>query len=136
MHIMLKPTKTFLMLFLIVLQFIAPFLHAHAFGLDDNKQSGFHIHSDEISALNFNNISANKSYIDTQQIVGAVVTVASGNKLSDADDLDNHLAMVAILFAFVIFIFGGLRRYMPRHFQVANQLQPYYSLQNPRAPPR
>ena len=133
---MLKPTNTLLMLFLIVLQFIAPFLHAHALGLDDHEQPGFHVHNDEMSALNFNSLSANKLYMDTQQIVGAVFTVASGNKLSDADDLDNHLALVAILFAFVIFTFGGYVHYMLCRFKVANQLQPYYSLQNPRAPPR
>ena len=128
--------KKYLLLCLIFLQIVAPFIHAHAFGLDGSKQPSLHIHSSEVSAINFNKNSASKSYIGTQQAVGAVFTVSSGNKVSDTDDLENYQAMVAILFALGCLIFGGLTHFIPRHFLVSYQLQPHYLLQNPRAPPR
>jgi hypothetical protein len=132
---MLKSTKDFLTLCLIILQFIAPFIHAHAFGLDGFKEHTFHVHSSELGASGENEDFAGKTYLAKQQVIGAVVSVASGIKTSMADDIADSLAMMAILFAFVLLVFNGLHYLRPPYFQSEKYQQYLYVLQNPRAPP-
>ena len=127
---MLKPTKYFLMLCLIILQFIAPFIHAHAFGLDGFKEHTIHVHSSENKAF------ASKANITDQQVIGAVVSVASGIKTSVADDIADSLAIMAVLFTFVLLLINGLRYSKSLYFQSENYQHHLYVLQNPRAPPR
>jgi len=62
------------MLCLVMLQFLAPFIHAHAYGLDDSKEHGFHIHSSEINASSNNQDIAN-TQISDQPTAGTIITV-------------------------------------------------------------
>jgi hypothetical protein len=132
---MLKLTKHFLLLCLIVLQLIAPFIHAHAFGLDNFKEHVFHVHADEIGVTSENQDTTSQAYLGNQQLIGAITTVATGNKASIVENVADSLATIAILFAFVLLLFSGLSQLIPRYFQADIHQQYFYSLQNPRAPP-
>jgi hypothetical protein len=70
--------------------------------LDDSESHGFHIHSDEVSASSNNQEIAN-TQISDQPIVGAIITVANGIKVSKADDIADNLAMLVVLFTIVLF---------------------------------
>ena len=131
---MLKLSKNSLMMCLVMLQFIAPFIHAHAYGLDDSKVHGFHIHSDEVSTSSNNQDVANTQITD-QSIVGAIITVANGIKISKADDIADNLAMLAVLFSIVLIVFSKSTSLKLSFLQVAKYCHTPYSLQNPRAPP-
>ena len=133
-HTMLKLSKNFLMLCLVMLQFFAPFIHAHAYGLDDSKEHGFHIHSNEVSTPSNNQGIAN-TQISDQPTVGAIITVASGIKVSKADDIADNIAMLAVLFTIVLIVFSKSSPLRPSFFQVPKYRHTPYSLQSPRAPP-
>jgi hypothetical protein len=133
-HTMFKLSKNFLMLCLVMLQFFAPFIHAHAYGLDDSKEHGIHIHSSEVSAP-VNDPAVDNTQISDQPIVGAIVTVASGIKVSKADDIADNLAMLAVLFTIISIIFNESSPLRPSFFQAPKYRHTPYSLQSPRAPP-
>jgi hypothetical protein len=132
----MKFTKQFLMLCLIVLQFAAPFIHAHAFGHDSFKAQIFHLHTDEISNFNTDNGSFSQAQLYDHEVVGAITTVSSGIKTSMADDIADGIAVLAILFTFAPMVFNvpGKFSWPTRLFLPAKQLS--YAHQNPRAPPR
>ena len=118
-----------------MLQLIAPFIHAHELGLDSFKEHSFHIHPDEMAVSNkYADIS--NTQISGQPIVGAIVTVASGSKVSKTDDVADKLAMLAVLFTAILIIFNESSPLRPSFFQVQKYRYKPYSLQNPRAPPR
>jgi len=133
-HTMFKLSKNFLMLCLVMLQFLAPFIHAHAYGLDDSKEHGFHIHSSEINASSNNQDIAN-TQISDQPTAGTIITVASGIKVSKADDIADSIAMLAVLFTIVLIVFSKSSPLRPRFLQVLKYRHTPYSLQSPRAPP-
>jgi hypothetical protein len=90
--------------------------------LDDSESHGFHIHSDEVSASSNNQEIAN-TQISDQPIVGAIITVANGIKVSKADDIADNLAMLAVLFTIVLFtivliVFSKLSSLKPSFLQV------------------
>jgi hypothetical protein len=90
--------------------------------LDDSESHGFHIHSDEVSASSNNQEIAN-TQISDQPIVGAIITVANGIKVSKADDIAENLAMLAVLFTIVLFtivliVFSKLSSLKPSFLQV------------------
>ncbi|MDI1362480.1 hypothetical protein [Methylotenera sp.] len=117
-----------------MLQFLAPFIHAHAYGLDDSKEHGFHIHSTEVSTSTNNQDIAN-TQISGHPTAGAIVTVASGIKVSKADDIADNIAMLAVLFTIVLIVFSKSSPLRPRSLQVPKYRHTPYSLQSPRAPP-
>jgi hypothetical protein len=85
--------------------------------LDDSESHGFHIHSDEVSASSNNQEIAN-TQISDQPIVGAIITVANGIKVSKADDIADNLAMLAVLFTIVLIVFSKLSSLKPSFLQV------------------
>jgi hypothetical protein len=90
--------------------------------LDDSESHGFHIHSDEVSASSNNQEIAN-TQISDQPIVGAIITVANGIKVSKADDIADNLAMLVVLFTIVLFtivliVFSKLSSLKPSFLQV------------------
>ncbi|MDI1300182.1 hypothetical protein [Methylotenera sp.] len=117
-----------------MLQFFAPFIHAHAYGLDDSKVHGFHIHSNEVSPTSNNQVIANTQLSD-QPSIGAIVTVANGIKVSKADDIDDNLAMLAVLFTIISIVFNKASPLKPSFLQTSKYRHTPYSLQSPRAPP-
>jgi hypothetical protein len=131
---MFKLSKNFLMLCLVMLQFFAPFIHAHAYGLDDSKEHGIHIHSSEVS-VQVNDPAVDNTQISDQPTVGAIVTVASGIKISKADDIADNLAMLAVLFTIISIVFSKSNPLSPSFFQAHKYRHTPYSLQSPRAPP-
>jgi hypothetical protein len=133
-HTMFKLSKNFLMLCLVMLQFFAPFIHAHAYGLDDSKEHGIHIHSSEVSAP-VNDPAVDNTQISDQPTVGAIATVASGIKVSKADEIADNLAMLAVLFTIISTIFYKSSPLRPSFFQAPKYRHTPYSLQSPRAPP-
>jgi hypothetical protein len=84
--------------------------------LDDSESHGFHIHSDEVSASSNNQEIAN-TQISDQPIVGAIITVANGIKVSKADDIADNLAMLAVLFTIVLIVFSKLSSLKPSFLQ-------------------
>ena len=117
-----------------MLQFFAPFIHAHAYGLDDSKEHGIHIHSSEVS-VQANDPAVDNTRISDQPTVGAIVTVASGIKISKADDIADNLAMLAVLFTIISIVFSKSNPLSPSFFQAHKYRHTPYSLQSPRAPP-
>lgn len=90
--------------------------------MDDSESHGFHIHSDEVSASSNNQEIAN-TQISDQPIVGAIITVANGIKVSKADDIADNLAMLVVLFTIVLFtivliVFSKLSSLKPSFLQV------------------
>jgi hypothetical protein len=132
----MKFIKQFLVLCLIVLQFVAPFIHAHAFGHDSFKAQVFHVHADEMGNLDTDNGSFSQAQLHNHEVSGAITTVASGIKTSAADDIADGIALLAILFTCALMIFNVPSKFSltPRLFLPTQQLS--YALQNPRAPPR
>jgi hypothetical protein len=128
---MLKHTKQFLVLCLIALQMAAPFIHAHAFELDSFKAHILHIHSGEISTASTGAGDSVQQAHLAQHQADTIFTVANGIKNTSADDM----ALLAILFTFCLLIFNFSSRFIPQYVQKPCYRHPYYSLQNPRAPP-
>ena len=122
------------MLCLVMLQFFAPFIHAHAYGLDDSKEHGIHIHSSEVSTPSNNQVVINTQLSD-QPSIGAIVTVANGIKVSKADDIADNLAMLAVLFTIILIVFNKSSPLKPSFLQAPKYHHTPYSLQSPRAPP-
>lgn len=140
--------KKYLLLSLIFLQFIAPFIHAHAFGYDSSKEHTFHLHADkvasesnshitnQISNQSSTNSSLNQAQIGDNQIISAITTVANGIKTSVAEDITDGIAVIAILFTFVLLVFSASARLVWQPIQAIPTQRYFYVLQNPRAPPR
>ncbi len=124
--------KKYLLLCLIVLQFIAPLIHAHAFGHDSFKEHNFHLHSDEIGNISNANSGLNQTYVTENEQVGAVTTVANGIRTSLADDI----AVIAVFFTLAFLIVSIASRFASCFTQFLRTQQNLYSHQNPRAPPR
>jgi hypothetical protein len=133
---MLKQAKQFLMLCLIVLQFVAPFIHAHAFGHDSFKAQVFHVHADEIGYASGNTKTFSQADISDNQIIGAITTVANGIKTSASDDIVDGIAFMAIFFTLALLSFSACFRFIANANQAFPLRRNLYSLQNPRAPPR
>ncbi|MBC7755172.1 MAG: hypothetical protein H7Z20_00730 [Bdellovibrio sp.] len=133
---MLETVKKYLLYCLICLQIVVPFIHAHEFGHDSYKEHIFHFHTDEISNVNNANTALGQAHVSENQIIGAITTVASGIKTSLADHFADDIALIAILFSFVLLIFNLKSRFVPSRFQTANYQRIAYSLHHSRAPPR
>ena len=132
---MLKNVKIYLILSLICLQVIAPFIHAHAFGLDDIKARFFHVHSAEVSSANNTNSSITQAFIGENEIIGAITTVANGIKTSFADNITDGIAALAIFFTLALPIFNASNRFCYKTKLVLYSHRHVYTRQNPRAPP-
>jgi hypothetical protein len=136
---MLKQVKNSLILCLIALQFVAPFVHAHAFGHDSFKAQVMHMHADEfenVKSADGANSTLNQTHIGENELIGAVTTVASGIKASLTDDIADGLAAMAIFFTFALLIFNAPTRFLANSTQDLPLQRNFYSLQSPRAPPR
>ena len=135
---MCKNVKKYLVLCLICLQMVAPFIHAHAFGLDSFKQHIFHFHTDEVSNININSADTalSQTHIGENQLIGAITTVASGIKTSLADDFADVIALMAVLFSFVLLLINFKNLFLPTYSQTTNYRRNAYSLYTSRAPPR
>ena len=134
---MLKQAKQLLMVCLMALQFVAPFIHAHAFGHDSFKEHAFHMHTAEtVHASNNVNHAFNQAHISEYEITGAITTVSSGIKNTGSDDITDGLVAFALFFTLAILLFATIN-YRNRRFSKSLYVkQNYYFLQNPRAPPR
>jgi hypothetical protein len=134
---MLKHIKQFLVLGLIALQMAAPFIHAHAFELDNFNAHILHIHAGEISATSTSGDLTQHAHLSqqahfAQHQADTIFTVANGIKNTSADDL----AWLAIFFTFCLLIFNFSNRFILQYIQKPRYRYPYYLLQKPRAPPR
>jgi hypothetical protein len=140
---MLNSIKLYIALCLIGLQFIAPFIHAHAFGLDTFSERSLHVHADvqPVAALQLHDLQPEASNALIQHSVeqhsGYIITVASGiNSSTDADAMLNPLLGIALLMVFALMLMS-----LPPSliFSTTPSLalkQLSYPSQNPRAPPR
>jgi hypothetical protein len=133
---MLKHTKQFLVLCLIALQMAAPFIHAHAFELDNFKAHILHIHAAEISPTSTSGDLTQQEHLSQQARLAqhqadTIFTVDNGIKNTSAD----YLALLAIFLTFCLLIFNSSSRFIRQYAQTPPYRQQYYSLQNPRAPP-
>ena len=129
---MQKNIKIYLILSLICLQVIAPFIHAHAFGLDSLKAHLFHVHTAENGSANG---TLTQAHIGENEIIGAITTVASGIKTSLADTIADSIAALAIFFSLALLIFDVPARIFANSGLVLYPQRYAYSQQNPRAPP-
>lgn len=134
------------------MQFIAPFIHAHAFGYDSANEHTFHVHADKVASESNSHItnqitshitnqssinsSLNQAQIGDNQIISAITKVANGIKTSVADDIADGIAVIAILFTFVLLFFSASARLIWQPIQALTPQRYFYVLQNPRAPPR
>jgi hypothetical protein len=121
------------------LQLVAPFIHAHAFEHDSFKAQALHVHTDiAISAINEN--SANNSFSQGQvgenQIIDAITSVASGIKNSVADDIADGIAVMAVFFILALLVVNTLAHFVKPPIRGFYSQRYFFSLQNPRAPPR
>lgn len=132
---MQKNVKIYLILSLICLQLVAPFIHAHAFGLDSLKAHFFHVHTVEIGNANSTNGALTQAHIGENEIIGAITTVASGIKTSLADTIADGIAALAIFFTLALLIFDVPARFFANSGLVLYSQRYVYSQQNPRAPP-
>lgn len=141
---MLNGIKFYIALCLIGLQLIAPFIHAHGFGLDTFNERSLHVHgeSQPLAAVQMHDLKSlypetnTVSFKAIEQHSGYIVTVASGmNSSADADEMLSQLLGLALLMVFALmlmqlpvsFIFSAIPSI------VVKQLS--YPSQNPRAPP-
>jgi hypothetical protein len=118
------------------LQFIAPFIHAHAFGSDTYKEQAFHVHNAVVASPNTAATSLSQTLIGESQFDGAIVTVASGIKNSVADDIATSIAVMAIFFTLALLIFNAFIVFTKHRTQTLPHQRYSYSSQSPRAPPR
>jgi hypothetical protein len=133
---MMSAAKKYFFLFLMCLQFVVPFIHAHAFGHDGSKAQIFHVHTDETGIANAENSSFSQAQLHNHEIIGAITTVSSGISTSDSDDIADDIAIIATLFVFGLMIFNITTKFArPLSLFLPSQ-NLSYSLQNPRAPPR
>jgi hypothetical protein len=133
---MLKQVKQFLILCLLVLQFAAPFIHAHAFGHDSFKAQVFHVHADEIGYASGDTKTFSQADISDNQIIGAITTVSNGIKTSASDDIVEGVAFLAIFFTLALSSFNACSKFIANANQAFPLQHNLYSLYNPRAPPR
>ncbi len=135
---MYRNAKKYLVFCLVCLQMVAPFIHAHAFGLDSFKQHIFHFHTDEVSNININSADTalSQTHIGENTIIGAIITVSNGIKTSLADDFADVIALMAALFSFVLLLINFKNLFLPTYSQTTNYRRNAYSLYTSRAPPR
>ena len=133
---MLKQAKRCLMLCLIALQFVAPFIHAHAFGHDSFSEHAFHLHADELINPNLLNVSLDQAQLGHNEIAGAITTVASGIKNAVADDIADGIAFIAIFFTLLLLSFNRSESFVWQPIQALLTHLNFYSPQRSRAPPR
>ena len=127
--------KIYLILSLICLQVVAPFIHAHAFGLDSMKAHFFHVHTVENGNANSYSGALTQAHIGENEIIGAITTVASGIKTTLADTIADGIAALAIFFTLALLIFDVPARFFANSGLVLYPQRYAYSQQNPRAPP-
>lgn len=117
--------------FLIMLQLVAPLIHAHK-NEQFNVASSFHLPEfEQVNAL----LEKNSLMIAPSFHEGEIVTVSSGVKETQRQFLDDDLQTV-ILFSFLL-IFGVFKaRQLPFSIQT-KLIQPirFFNLAFPRAPP-
>ena len=130
--------KKYLVICLVCLQMVAPFIHAHTFGLDSFKQHMFHFHTDEVSNTNINSADTaiSQTHVGENQIIGAIITVANGIKTALADHFADDIALMAVLFSFVLLLFNFNNQFLRTYFQTTHYRRIAYSLYTSRAPPR
>ncbi len=129
--------KKYLVFCLVCLQMVAPFIHAHAFGLDSFKQHMFHLHTDEISNINLTNANTaiSQTHVGENQIIGAIVTVANGIKTALAVHFADDIALIAVLLSFVLPLFNFKNLFLRNYSQTTHYRRIAYSLYTSRAPP-
>lgn len=81
---MFNSFKIYLAWCLIALQLVAPFIHAHAFGLDALSERAVHIHVDVMGAQTSQNLQSDTTF---EQQTGYAVTVANGIVPQDETEL-------------------------------------------------
>jgi hypothetical protein len=135
---------------LIGLQLIAPFIHAHAFGLDTFNERTLHIHADIAPLADIQVASLHKGDLHTaanshaivydnlsDQQSGYIITVASGvNSPVDANAMLNPLIGIALLMIFALMLMQLAPSLIFSTTPSLALRQLSYPTQNPRAPPR
>ncbi len=123
------------------MQLIAPFIHAHAFGLENAQAHAKHAHAikdvfhNHASSSNFNFHIADvnqQDSIETPQVIGFIFKVDSGVKRNLLIDLD--ILLLACVLVFGLFVRISQSRAYTFDFLFRQQL--FYTHHSPRAPPR
>ena len=128
--------KKYLVFCLVCLQMVAPFIHAHALGFDSFKQHMFHFHTDEVSNININSAdnAISQKHVGENQIIFAIITVANGIKTDLADHFADDIALMAVLFSFVLLLFNFKNLSIRTYSQTTHYRRIAYSLYTSRAP--
>jgi len=123
------------------LQLIAPFIHAHAFGIENAHVHANHTHAIEdvfynhapSGELNLHNAEFNsEESIEMPQVIGFIFKVDSGVKRNLLIDLD--ILLLAYVLVFGLFVRVSQSRAHTFDFLFRQQL--FYTHHSPRAPPR
>lgn len=131
---MLNSLKMAFSLCLIGLQLIAPFIHAHAFGLDTLNERAVHIHTNISTPQSASSILMDSS---AEQSAGYVVSVASGIVPQNAGDLLlSPLLSIAVLLSFAVLLVPQVTRISFTPIKPLFRKRLIYNLSSPRAPPR
>ena len=122
------------------LQFIAPFIHAHAFGFESIQAHAAHTH---IAQDIYHNHALSSDFdlhvaelnqqdtVETPLAIGSVVKVANGVKRqADVDIVATLLTCIL-----VICVFATISKYLIHPFNAALYPQRFYSPHAARAPP-
>lgn len=132
--------KKYLLLCLICLQLVAPFIHAHAFGLESMHAHAAHVHATDdmfhnhrfSSDLNLHIVALNQQdTLETPQAIGAVFKVANGVKRN----ADFDIVPIILASFLVLSLFTLINKYPARPLNVSLHPQHFYSPHAPRAPP-
>lgn len=120
----------FFIFWLVALQLLSPFLHAHIFGVGAvNSTPGVHIHLDEFDAATGQNF--NEATIHNQTVNEHAIGMITG--VSEKSNFD-FLPPVIVCFIFLALYLP----YRPRFYQSNESVVPYqptYLPSSPRAPP-
>jgi hypothetical protein len=123
------------------LQLIAPFIHAHAFGIETAQAHTNHAHAVEdvfhnhAPSSNFNLHIADvnqQDSIEMPQAIGSIFKVANGVKRNLLIDIDMLLLPCVLVFG----LFVRVSQSRVRTFDFLFHQQLFYSPHSPRAPPR
>ena len=125
---------------LVCIQCFAPFVHAHAFGLDNHTPHLLHFQEAGISVNNndANDFTNVKSTLESQVIdnEGAVINTATGLKLEENDDLITGAHLWVLILGFILLVFVALTvRFNAVTDFVLSQI-PRFTLFHAQAPPK
>ena len=120
----------FFIFWLVAMQFISPFLHAHAFGIGAvHGGPGVHIHLDEIDSAS--SASFDKATIHNEALPERSISMTSG--VSEKFDFEFLLPTMIAFISLGLYLAYVRRFYHPKDAPLAKHQS--YSPSPPRAPP-